>query len=93
MFPLNNPAELFPALDVVPNDESLIVGALVCGLAGLKRHFQWRNRTQQPAMLCVVEVLIESDQPLADAGNPQASSADGPGPAGRFLLFTSSNSD
>ncbi len=52
------PAELFPALDVVPIYESLIVAALACGVAGLKRHFQWRNLTQQPAMLCVVGVLI-----------------------------------
>ncbi len=52
------PAELFPALDIVPIYESLIVGALVCGHAGLKRHFQWRNLTQQPAMLYVVGVLI-----------------------------------
>lgn len=52
------PAELFPALDVFPIYESLIVGALVCGHAGLKRHFQWRNMTQQPAMLCVVGVLV-----------------------------------
>ena len=52
------PAELFPALDVVPIYESLIVGALVCGVAGLRQHFQWRNLTQQPAMVCVIGVLI-----------------------------------
>ena len=52
------PAELFPALDVVPIYESLIVAALVCGLAGMRQHFQWRNLTQQPAMLCVIGVLL-----------------------------------
>lgn len=52
------PAELFPALDVVPIYESLIVGALVCGFAGLRKHFQWRHLTQQPATLCVAGVLI-----------------------------------
>lgn len=52
------PAELFPVLDVVPIYESLIVGALVCGCAGLKQHFQWRNLSQQPAMVCVLGVLV-----------------------------------
>ena len=52
------PAELFPALDVIPIYESLIIAALACGVSGLKRHFQWRNLTQQPAMLCVIGVLI-----------------------------------
>ena len=52
------PAELFPVLDVIPIYESLIIAALACGVAGLKQHFQWRNLTQQPAMLCVIGVLI-----------------------------------
>lgn len=52
------PAELFPALDVVPIYESLIVGALVCGVAGLRRHFEWQHLQQQPATLCVVGVLF-----------------------------------
>lgn len=52
------PAELFPVLNVIPIYESLILGALLCGVAGLKRHFQWRHLTQQPAMLCVIGVLI-----------------------------------
>lgn len=52
------PAELFPALDVIPIYESLIVGALVCGFAGLQKHFRWRHLIQQPATLCVVGVLI-----------------------------------
>ena len=37
------PAELFPVLDVVPIYEVLIVGALVCGVRDLQRHFRWAN--------------------------------------------------
>jgi hypothetical protein len=52
------PAELFPVLDVVPIYEVLIVGALVCGVRDLQRHFRWANLRQQPAMMCVIGVLI-----------------------------------
>ena len=52
------PAELFPVLDVLPIYEVLIVGALVCGVRDLQRHFRWANLQQQPAMLCVIGVLI-----------------------------------
>ena len=52
------PAELFPDLDVFPIYESLIVAGLVCGAAGLKKHFVWRHLTQQPAMLCMMGLLI-----------------------------------
>ena len=52
------PAELFPVLDVVPIYEVLIVGALVCGVRDLQRHFRWANLQQQPAMMCVFGVLI-----------------------------------
>ncbi len=52
------PAELFPVLDVVPIYEVLIVGALVCGVRDLQRHFRWANLQQQPAMMCVCGVLI-----------------------------------
>lgn len=52
------PAELFPVLDVVPIYEVLIVGALVCGHRDLQRHFRWANLQQQPAMMCVIGVLI-----------------------------------
>ena len=54
------PAELFPVLDVLPIYESLIVGALVCGHRDLQRHFRWANLQQQPAMMCVIGVLIAS---------------------------------
>ncbi|MFM9965926.1 MAG: O-antigen ligase family protein [Planctomycetaceae bacterium] len=52
------PAELFPVLDVLPIYECLILGALVCGVRELQRHFRWANLQQQPALLCVVGVLI-----------------------------------
>lgn len=52
------PAELFPMLDVLPIYETLIVGALVCGHRELQRHFRWANLQQQPALLCVIGVLI-----------------------------------
>ncbi len=52
------PAELFPVLDVLPIYESLIVGALICGVRELQRHFRWESLKQQPAMMCVIGVLF-----------------------------------
>ena len=52
------PAELFPVLDVLPIYESVIVGALICGHRDLQRHFRWPNLQQQPALLCVIGMLI-----------------------------------
>ena len=52
------PGEMHPALNGLPIYESLILGALLCGVTDVGRCFRWCNLIQQPTVLCAAGILV-----------------------------------